>query len=145
MGEKVWQCVPPPLCNNMISLHILVPFFTAVVVGWPGGSPACLPQKPGHGSQSKAATVAIERKAGSYKVKLIDDHQGLLLQADIEGTRSSGEYRLLDGGTCVTHADTNLKGIKQGTETPVFTPSDPSKTPKFSGWVAFTKQQYGEI
>ena len=62
-------------------------------------------------------------------MKLIDDHQGLLLQADIEGipkvmvmnikfphwslviqgTWSSGDYRLLDGGACVTHADTNLK------------------------------------
>ena len=60
---------------------------------------------------------------------MIDDHQGLLLQADIEGipkvmvmnikfphwsmvilgTWSSGDYRLLDGGACVTHADTNLK------------------------------------
>ena len=27
----------------------------------------------------------------------------------IKGTWSSGDYRLLDGGTCVTHADTNLK------------------------------------
>ena len=27
----------------------------------------------------------------------------------IQGTWSSGDYRLLDGGACVTHADTNLK------------------------------------
>ena len=25
--------------------------YCSVVVGWPGGSPACLPQRPGHGSQ----------------------------------------------------------------------------------------------